>query len=279
MRSLRKSNDDGCTSSINNATQDTGINSGAQFSVPNDAPIYRRRHLMGVAKVSACLLTLFLAIANSHPKAAWYLNASCWAAPTAKRQAQTISIKNAIGVITLNKENYSRKSMIQLFNKDDSLWYEFSFYENEGDRKFDQANAEFRPFAFHPDYFLLVLKCIGTDATRFEVVVNETTRLTKFVRKNDNTLRFETWESHILNLFAVGFNQSKNPLLDAPAKRAKQVRAPKGAIFHPVEIKGEWLRVRWNISEEITDASEKIGYGWIKWKEDNNILIEFFYFS
>ena len=199
---------------------------------------------MGIVKVLTCLFGLFLAVASAdNQRHSMVLNTSRLVGLSTSGQAQTIidqnSIKNTIGVITLNDQRIENrdKDIIQIYNQDGSLWYEFSFYD-DSDRKFDGSNLDFRPFAFHQDYFLIVLKCVGADANRYEVVVNESTGLRKYVRKNDRTFMFQTWEDHILHhLPFVGFDQSTNPLRIAPTLRGRRVRVPKDTdlFFEPVK--------------------------------------------
>ena len=244
---------------------------------------------MGIVQVLACSLGLFFAVASAdNQRHSMALNMPRFGRLSTPDLAQTIldenSIKNTIGVITLNEERRANenKDIIQIYNRDGSLWYEFSFYD-DSDRKFGGSNLDFRPFAFHQDYFLLGLKCIGADADRYEVVVNESNGLKKYVRKNDQTIKLQTWEDHILRLFAVGFDRSKKPLISRPTSRGRRVQMPKDTdvAFHPVEIKGNWLRVSWDLSEsgEAKVIGAKIRYGWIKWRENGAIIIERFYFA
>jgi len=190
-------------------------------------------------------------------------------------QTQEVALKNSLGVISLNEKGYGKDEFIHIYNQDGSLWYKFSFYYDDSDGKFEYANENFNPFAFHPDYFVLALKCVGEDENRYEVIVDEETGLKKFVRKDDTILKFETWEKHILKTFAVDFNREQNPLREAPEGQVKTAVLPKEATFHPVEINGEWLKVRWDSSKK---AGKNGKFGWVKWREDNKILVELFYF-
>lgn len=188
------------------------------------------------------------------------------------RQSDTDSIKNTKGLIVLSNR-YGNNDFIRFYNEDESLWYEFTFYYDDSDGKFEYENEDFAPFAFHPDYFSLALRCVGEDKSRFEVIVNEETGLKKFVRKTDKTLKFETFENHILKTFSIDFNRTENPLRKIPEGEIKVVDLPKEVTFHPVEIKGEWLKVRWDNTKKDTD------FGWVRWKENDKILIKLFYFS
>ncbi len=193
-----------------------------------------------------------------------------------KVQEKVDSIENTIGLIVLNK-NYSKGEFIHIYNEDGSLWHRFTYYYDDSDGKFEYAKDDFRPFAFHPDYFLLALKCVRKERGRYEVIVNEGMRLKKYVKADDSVLRFETWKDHILKAFAVKFLQNENPLLNVPLGRVKKISLPNTS-FHPFQVKGEWLKVRWNITSRAKDKG-KYDSGWIRWKKGERLLVELFYFS
>jgi len=186
---------------------------------------------------------------------------------------QVSTTGKSLGLIVLGK-GYSNTDFIHLYNRDGSLWHKFTFYYDDSDGNFEYANVDFRPFAFHPDYFVLALKCVRKEAGRYEVLVNEKTGLKKYVKTDDPALRFETWEEHILKVFSVGFNRKENPVLEAPLGRVKRVPVPD-APFHPVEVRGEWLKVKW----EAEDMGKKGDAGWIRWKRGERLLVELFYIS
>jgi len=185
-------------------------------------------------------------------------------------------IANSPGLIVLS-DQLGKNDFVRIYNDDGNLWHEFSFFYDDSDGKFDYENENFRPFAFHPDYFILNLKCVGEDKNRYEVVVNEETGLKKFVKKEDRTLRFETWEELIPTLFAVGFKKEENPLRDIPNGKLKVVELPNEVIFHPIKVEKDWLKVSWEDPKKNKGKDENSG--WIRWKENQKILIEFFYFA
>jgi hypothetical protein len=65
-------------------------------------------------------------------------------------------------------------------------------------------------------------------------------------------------------------------LRESPAESAQVAVMPNDTLLHPVEISGEWLKVNW---ETRNANSTERGEGWIKWKEGNRLLIEWFYFA
>jgi hypothetical protein len=190
-------------------------------------------------------------------------------------QTDKTSLRNTKGLIVLS-DRYGKKDFIRLYNEDGSLWYEFTYYYDDSDGKFEYENQDFLPFAFHPDYFILALRCVGEDENRYEVIVNEETGLKKFVRKDDPALKLVTWEKYVIKAFAVSFDRKENPLRERPNRTIMQVDLPNEVLFHPLEIKDNWLKVCWDDSRK---GKKCTGTGWVKWRDENYLLIELFYFS
>jgi len=189
------------------------------------------------------------------------------------------SLDKTKGLLTLSEEYKKPDDFIRFYNADGSLWYEFTFYYDDSDGKYEYENDNFRPFSFHPDYFTLALKLIGEKSNYYEVVVNEETKLKKYIKKNDKNLKFETWENHILKTFAIEFNQKENPIRETPNGTLKKVDLSKIERFGAVEFKGEWLKINWDTEKNTDSDSKKTDFGWIKWKEGENLLIDWFYFA
>ena len=189
------------------------------------------------------------------------------------------TIGDTIGVVVLNELKYGEEDFVHFYNEDGSLWYKFTYYYDDSDGEFEYANDDFIPLSFRVDYFRLALRCVGKDNGRYEVIVNEETGLRKYVRADDRFLKLETWEEHLQDT-AVDFNQAENPVLEAPHGRVKKVALPgSGAPFHSVhtvEVKGEWLKVKWDTSRGTVSQVPKYDYGWIKWKKGDKLLVEFF---
>jgi hypothetical protein len=80
-----------------------------------------------------------------------------------------------------------------------------------------------------------------------------------------------TFEEHILNLFSIEF-ESKNPPRKLATEKSEPLNFDKDSVFHPVKIEGDWLQVEWELNGNTN-------FGWVRWKKDDTILIEFFYFA
>jgi len=99
------------------------------------------------------------------------------------------------------------------------------------------------------------------------------------VNKTVKNLKFETWEKHILKTFAIEFNKNENPLRRTPNGIIKNVDFSKIERFSAVEFKGEWLKVNWDTESNPDNDPKKADFGWIKWKEGEKLLIDWFYFA
>lgn len=196
--------------------------------------------------------------------------------PLQGERVHEYQIGDALGVVVLNNSRDGKNDYIRIYNEDGSLWHKLTFYDNE---PAGRTNVDFRPISFHQDYFVLALKCIGKSTGRFEVVVNEETGMKKYVRVDDPVLRFQTWEEHILQVYAVDFNWKDNPILEKPGGAVKSVGFVKGVTFRPVEVEGDWLKVRWDGIAQTGEKNKNDNSGWIKWKKDGFILVELYYFS
>lgn len=200
-------------------------------------------------------------------------------APLQVTRVHEYEIGDTLGVVTLNKSRDGRggkDDFIRIYNEDGSLWHKFTFYGND---TLPLTNDDFSPISFHQDYFVLALKCAAKSEKYFEVVVNEETGVKKYVRVDDPVLKFQTWEEHILQVFAVDFNWDENPPLGKPGGNVKNVSFSKEVTFRPVAVEGEWLKVRWDGIKQTGEKNKNDNTGWVKWKKDGFILVELYYFS
>jgi hypothetical protein len=192
-----------------------------------------------------------------------------------------ISIKNNLGLISLSDrypesdDKKDKTDFIKFYNADGSLWYEFTFYYDDSDGKFEYKNDNFRAFAFHPDHFLLSVRCVGEDKDRYQVIVNEETGLKKYVSKNEKNLMLESFGKHLLKTFSIDLEKEKNKIFETRNGKELKLDFEKIDRFEAVEVKGDWLKVKW----ELPDRKEEYKSGWVRWKENEIILIDWFYFA
>ncbi len=179
-------------------------------------------------------------------------------------------IENSRGLVAISDKRYEKDSRIRIYNQDGSIWYEYTNSGEDSSRlKFDENLLPFRKDA---DELLLIFDSVSEDDLYYQVVVNEKTGLKKFIRKDDPLFKFGNWEDFTLNCFAVSFDSEKNPM-----RREINGEIIKDGFqdefLHPEEIRGEWLKVKWHPDD---DREKPATFGWIRWKEDKKIVINFF---
>jgi hypothetical protein len=160
----------------------------------------------------------------------------------------SISIKGTIGVITIN-DSYQFGDVINIFNKE---------------------NQPLEPIIIKEELQIFVLKCLSVedDFYKTKLINGEI----GYISKTQKGIEFQTWEKHILSVFSVGFNYEKNPIKTLPDKESESIRYDSDEFYHPVEIKNNWLKIKWG-------DETKWEYGWISWSDDEDLLIELFYFA
>ncbi|OIQ19365.1 MAG: hypothetical protein BM557_06580 [Flavobacterium sp. MedPE-SWcel] len=114
----------------------------------------------------------------------------------------------------------------------------------------------------------LQLQCLSQDSLYYNVKLND--NQIGLISKKQDKVVLKTWDEYILNAFCVEFNPVTNPLLQQPDENSKKVIFNEDEFYLPVAIKDNWLKVKWG-------DDDNLSYGWIKWKDGNNLLIKIFH--
>jgi hypothetical protein len=165
------------------------------------------------------------------------------------------------GVVQLKE---SAEGVLKICNSDGTVWHRIDLAKD------DRIDQYVKPFSIKLDYQNLVFRCIGDMGDYYKVIVNEGTGLIKYIRHDDLHFSFSSWDKHVLSVFSVGFDPKKNPLKKMPAGDAATIPFVKDEFYLPVEIKGDWLKVKWG------DVGKQ-EYGWIKWRSRHLLRVELFY--
>jgi hypothetical protein len=124
----------------------------------------------------------------------------------------------------------------------------------------------FYPEHLKLDYDMLYLKVLTAGREFLEVEVNRETGQTAWVDRFKGNLVY--WPDFLLNVHSVEFIDPANQkVMIKPLTHASEVLSDY-TDMHPKLIKDEWLKV--DLSDENLN---KLSEGWIKWKENNRLLI------
>jgi len=132
------------------------------------------------------------------------------------------------------------------------------------------------PYTMKLENNLLVFRCVAQDQQSYQVIADEDSGLLKDVSRADTNFVFESWEKNILHAFSVNFDKEKKPVKERPDSTSKNVSsiANEDDIYVPVEIKGDWIKLKWgNVFEERPVYT----FGWVRWRAGEMLLIDINY--
>ena len=174
-------------------------------------------------------------------------------------QESTIGKLDSIDIIAL-REDYDTGAIF-LYNKDGTVWKKIEVEDNFSD-------SSISPFALKPEDRIMVFKVVKKTQDYYAILVNEEKNIIKYIKPNNSYFIYETWQQHILKAFSVEFSPKTNPLRIKQFDNSKPLLFDKEQFYHPVQINGDWLKVK--------DDNDKVG--WVKWRnKKGEIIIQIYY--
>lgn len=107
---------------------------------------------------------------------------------------------------------------------------------------------------------------VGESTNWYEVEVNEKTRATKFVLKNDPMWAKTTWSYLLAAMRLFRFEKNEQQLRDKPGGNIiKESADLRFYSFKFIKTEGDWAFVE--------GYKTKTYQGWIRWREGRNMLV------
>lgn len=183
------------------------------------------------------------------------------------------------GVLRIYSDILGRKNdTIRIFSPDGSVYGQI--HNPKKDISFPEvflSNKE-NVFsrAYYPDYHLLIFDAFPIENGRFRIYINDQE---KIIHQLDGITYYESWESHIGNAFIS--SSLSNPLREANSIQSAEIELTaddyKYLSYEVIQIKGDWAEVK---CLEVCEGCPKDGrkiHGWLKWKENNKLLVRIAY--
>lgn len=134
------------------------------------------------------------------------------------------------------------------------------------------------PIAFHDNFGLLIFNVVDTFNGKYKISDSTPFQKIAYLPRADKRFKYESWRNHILNVFAVDFDTISNPIKKQPTNSSERITLSEsiygGYTYFPVEIKNDWLKIKWE-----NDFEKEEQTGWIKWRDGKYLIIELFYFA
>ena len=178
--------------------------------------------------------------------------------------------ERTIGVVTIDK--YVEGDSLVFYSNEENEWLKFDPFYREDESSFSMP-SNFQPLAFHPDYFLLVLRVKQIEDDFATVITNESQNSYSMVNLTSKTLKYLEWEVFFESIYAVDLSNENN-VYRKPESDLK-INFDQNAYieFKPIKVLDDWLEINWTNENETHT-------GWVKWRDkEDNLLIDLHYYN
>jgi len=134
----------------------------------------------------------------------------------------------------------------------------------------------FYPKEFYVSASVVEFECKNISKDYYEVYTNKEKGITKLLKINKTIFTYYPWDKYVLKFYV----QFDNKHLYKDLNNDSQVYNKEDIMpydFRPIEIKGEWMRVK-SVSKECEKLkkNEKSIEGWIRWLNNNHCEVYFY---
>lgn len=168
----------------------------------------------------------------------------------------------------------SQISIQNIYDKDGSVWYQFSIFRNNP-LSFDTNEKKgFKPFSLilQPREYDYYLRLVNESKHWYEVEINEDTRETKFIRKSDifiNKTDFVSRRGVGINAM-VKVDNRETSLLDKPDGNKINDFIPSEINDYFVwEVDGDWIKIALSNGLPLSQRPN----GWVRWRNGRKFLV------
>jgi len=148
-------------------------------------------------------------------------------------------------------------------------------------RDLDKHKEWLKPEILWLDYSSFVFRCLTVNDNWLKVMVNNETGETLWLKKNDLTT-FKDWEKYLKEMFGVArLPDQKQKIRSFPTGNSQEIIYQGQDCFQVKSMKGDWIEIFTAdyCDKSYTDSNAKIKSGWIKWRQGNKLLIDYFTIS
>ena len=145
-------------------------------------------------------------------------------------------------------------------------------------RDLNKHKSWLKPEVLWLDYSSLVFRCLTVKDNWLKVMVNNQTGETLWLKKS-NLTTFKDWENYLKEMFGVArLPNQQQKIRSLPTDNSKEIIYQGQDCFQVKSMKGDWIEIFTAdyCDESYTDSKTKIKSGWIKWKQINKLLIDYF---
>jgi hypothetical protein len=135
-------------------------------------------------------------------------------------------------------------------------------------------NNWLKPEILDPAHLIFSMRCLEKSGGWFKVVTNNQSGATAYLHAADN-MSYNTWIQEIQSAKQITrIKKETNPICKAassPLTYPWDQKYPD--CFRPITILGQWVKIE--TRSDCADGTTKIKEGWIRWRDDDNLLINY----
>ncbi len=142
----------------------------------------------------------------------------------------------------------------------------------------DKQKEWLKPEVLWLDYNTFTFRCINQTDKWFEIIVNNETRTTYWLKRTDWT-KFDDWEEYLKDMFGVERRSSfPQQIRTEPIYNSSEIHYQGTDCFVVRTMKGDWIEITTpeHCDENFTDSKTPIKSGWIKWRQGDKLIINYF---
>jgi len=141
----------------------------------------------------------------------------------------------------------------------------------------EEIEKWFKPEQLFLEYDIFMMRVEAVSGRWFQVYVDNEKAITMWT-KVDTSFRFITWQKFLAKEISA---IDKHPSFDLdikvlPADKANTIKKIEASdCFEVLEIKGDWMHIKTNLKADCNDSKKIIRSGWIKWKQNGKLVINY----
>lgn len=185
-----------------------------------------------------------------------------------------------IGLVSIN---FDDKTILHFYSNPDvrQPTKTIEFFEDKSIngwniRALEQQKKWLNPEVLWLDYSSFVFRCLAVKDNWFKVIVNNEDGSALWLKKNEQTT-FLSWETYLVKMFGVErLDDHPQKIRASPKDNSKEIKYQGRDCFQVKSMKGAWIEIFTADSCDEPDKNPKIKSGWIKWRQGNKLLIDYF---
>jgi len=140
-------------------------------------------------------------------------------------------------------------------------------------RDLEKQKIWLKPEVLWIDYSSLVFRCTEIRNNWYKIIVNNQSGQIFWIQKKDQ-FKFETWETFLKEMFSI-YRTDGQKIRKSPLQTSDEIIYNGEDCFKVKSMKGDWIEISTTDSCE-EEKNNIIKSGWIKWRNENTLLINYF---